>query len=110
MSRWSLILAGGEGKRLRPLTRALTGDDRPKQFCAVLGRETLLEHTRRRAALVTARERTVVVLTQTHEPFYGSLLDGMAPHGALVQPANRGTGPAILYGVLRIARLVLEVV
>jgi len=28
-----MILAGGEGMRLRPLTRRITGDDRPKQFC-----------------------------------------------------------------------------
>jgi dTDP-glucose pyrophosphorylase len=29
--RWGVILAGGDGMRLRALTRTLTGDDRPKQ-------------------------------------------------------------------------------
>ena len=38
----AIILAGGEGRRLLSLTRQLSGDDRPKQFCAVLGDETLL--------------------------------------------------------------------
>jgi hypothetical protein len=32
-----LILAGGDGVRLRPLTRALSGDGRPKQFCTLVG-------------------------------------------------------------------------
>jgi hypothetical protein len=38
MSRhaWAVILAGGDGVRLRSLTRGITGDDRPKQFCRSL--------------------------------------------------------------------------
>src|SRR3990172_10013989 len=34
--RWGIILAGGDGTRLRSLTRTITGDDRPKQFCPIL--------------------------------------------------------------------------
>jgi hypothetical protein len=33
---WALILAGGDGTRLRALTRQITGDPRPKQFCPLL--------------------------------------------------------------------------
>ena len=44
--RWGVILAGGEGKRLLSLTRRIAGDERPKQFCAIVGRETLLDQTR----------------------------------------------------------------
>src|SRR5262245_51990054 len=51
---WALILAGGDGVRLRPLTRHVAGDDRPKQFCALIGRDTLWEQTRRRAHLCVA--------------------------------------------------------
>ena len=40
--RWGVILAGGDGKRLLPLTRRISGDDRPKQFCSVMGKDTLL--------------------------------------------------------------------
>jgi mannose-1-phosphate guanylyltransferase len=51
MSRYAharaVILAGGEGKRLRSLTRLISGDNRPKQFCPIFGGETLLGHTRR---------------------------------------------------------------
>jgi hypothetical protein len=44
------------------MTRAVTGDDRPKQFCALVGSEALLTETRRRAALVAPAHRTLVVV------------------------------------------------
>jgi hypothetical protein len=48
--RWALVLVGGDGQRLRPLTRIIAGDERPKQFCRILSRQTLLEATERRVA------------------------------------------------------------
>jgi len=35
-TRWAVILAGGDGTRLRSFTRHIAGDDRPKQFCPVI--------------------------------------------------------------------------
>jgi mannose-1-phosphate guanylyltransferase len=51
-TRAAVILAGGDGSRLRPLSRLIAGDDRPKQFCPILGDETLLDRTRRRVSPV----------------------------------------------------------
>ena len=97
----AIILAGGEGRRLRSLTRRLVGDDRPKQFCPVVGHETLLAQTRRRAAHVADPARTFVVVTRTHEAYYRTALAD-APAGAVVeQPEGRGTAPAILYALMR---------
>lgn len=101
--RWALILAGGEGARLRSLTRRISGDERPKQFCPVIGRDCLLEQTRLRAAQLIAPDRTLLVLTQAHERFYAPLLRGADPGSLVVQPVGRGTAPAIFYGLLRIA-------
>ena len=97
-----MILAGGDGRRLRPLTRRIAGDERPKQFCRVLDQDTLLEQTLRRSALLAPRERTVAVVVDTHERFYAPLLSDFPPHGVAIQPENRGTAPAILYGLLRV--------
>ncbi len=102
---WAMILAGGEGVRLRGLTTAITGDDRPKQFCAVVGRRTLVEQTRDRAALIVDESHTALILTRAHERYYAPLLGGLPARNVVVQPAGRGTAPAILYGVLRIAAL-----
>ena len=101
---WAVILAGGEGFRLRPLTRSISGDDRPKQFCAVIGTDTLLSDTRRRTALIVPANRTVVVVTKRHECFYRPLLADMPEPSVAVQPENRGTGPAVLYALFRIAK------
>ena len=39
--RCAVILAGGDGTRLRAFTRRITGDERPKQFCPIFGGKTL---------------------------------------------------------------------
>ena len=72
--RWGLILAGGDGARLLPLTRLISGDDRPKQFCPLMGGETLLAQTQHRVGLTIPSDQTFVVVTRTHEPFYAPLL------------------------------------
>jgi len=104
-NRWAVILAGGDGTRLRPLTMSISGDDRPKQFCPVIGGRTLLDQTRRRVALSVTARQTVTVVTQTHEVFYKSLLTDVPAERLLVQPENKGTAPAILLSLLRIAQL-----
>jgi mannose-1-phosphate guanylyltransferase len=99
--RWALILAGGDGIRLRPLTRVVAGDERPKQFSPLFGTETLLDQTRHRISSVVPPERISIVATRKHERFFGQALRE-APGPLIVQPENRGTAPAILYGVLSI--------
>jgi mannose-1-phosphate guanylyltransferase len=82
----------------------VVGDERPKQFCPVLGAETLMERTRRRVALAIPPARTLVVLTRSHEHFYRPLVGGIPAHCVVVEPEARGTAAAIFYGAVRIAR------
>ena len=102
-NEWAVILAGGDGTRLKSLTRHIAGDERPKQFCSVLGHGTLLEETQSRAALELAPARTLYVVNRAHENYYTPILSCKASENLVVQPRNRGTAPAILYSLLRIA-------
>jgi mannose-1-phosphate guanylyltransferase len=96
---WAVILAGGDGVRLRSLTRDLAGDERPKQFCKIIGNETLLQQTARRIRHLIRPERTLVVLSRRHAQYFEP---DLTETGVLTQPENRGTAPAILYSLLSI--------
>lgn len=101
--RWGIVLAGGDGSRLQSLTRIVSGDDRPKQFCQLFGNGTLLRQARKRVARSIRPEQTVFALTRSHECYYRhELEDTSSPR--LVQPYNRGTAPPILYSLLYIAQ------
>lgn len=102
---FAVILAGGEGSRLRTLTRTISGDERPKQFCSILNNETLLDVTRRRSALKIAPKNTFYSLTNHHKNYYRPLLSSVLKRNLVVQPENKGTAPAILYSLLRLAKI-----
>ena len=101
--RWAVILAGGDGTRLQSMTRAITGDNRPKQFVPVIGGSTLLNQTRQRVALSIEPDQTLVVVTRKHRRFYKPLANEISRDLLLEQPLNKGTAPAILYALLHIA-------
>lgn len=85
-SAWAVILAGGDGVRLRPRTTLGAGDARPKQFCPLLGGETLLDRTRRRVDLLVRSDRQVVAVSRPHEAYYRYLVDELAPWGPKSMP------------------------
>lgn len=58
--RWSIVLSGGEGERLRPWVEALLGKPRPKQYCSFLGRSTRLEHAAARLSESSRRMQLAV--------------------------------------------------
>jgi mannose-1-phosphate guanylyltransferase len=102
--RWGIVLAGGDGVRLRSFTRMICGDERPKQFCPLLNGKTLLEQTLRRAELTISRERLLVSLTAHHHRWYLSE-SALHPDRRIVQPTNKGTAPPIAHSLLSIAKI-----
>ena len=106
---WGVVLAGGEGVRLRALSQRICGDHRPKQYVPVLGERTLLQRTLDRVGLGIAAARTVLVTLRNHAPYFGEpRVEPGGPH-VLVQPADRSTAAGILLPVHWIARRVFEI-
>jgi mannose-1-phosphate guanylyltransferase len=95
-NRHAIILAGGDGTRLSEITRRISGDSTPKQFCPVIGNTSLLEQTRLRAALVVDKNRILTVLNHAHERHYRDLVNEILPENLVIQPANRGTAPSCM--------------
>jgi mannose-1-phosphate guanylyltransferase len=104
-ARWAVILAGGDGARLRPLTRILSGDQRPKQFCRILGHTTLVGETAARLSQTVERESTLFVVSRHHEAFYRDELAEVPAPLIVEQPVNRGTTVAVAAALMRLRSL-----
>lgn len=92
---WSIVLAGAEGERVRPLVQRWLGRSRPKQYCTFIGTRSLFQHTLGRADRLTAAEHKVIVIDRSHAWEAWPQL-GQRPAGTVIlQPANRGTGAGI---------------
>jgi mannose-1-phosphate guanylyltransferase/DNA-binding NarL/FixJ family response regulator len=100
---WGVVLAGGEGRRLRPLVRHVHGDLRPKQYARLVGTRSLLEQTLDRVALLVPRERTVLISVRRHRRYLDEALGGRAMT-VLAQPADRGTAAGVLLPVQWVER------
>lgn len=88
-----VILSGGAGKRLWPLSR----EDRPKQFLALTGERSLIQQTALRVADPALFEPPVVVAGAEQGAEIEAQLAAAGVTGArlILEPAARSTAPAI---------------
>ena len=63
---WAVLLAGGDGTRLRSLTQKITSNARPKQFCRLFGDKSLLVPTQERLQPLFRRDRMMFVISPGH--------------------------------------------
>jgi mannose-1-phosphate guanylyltransferase len=102
--RCGIVLAGGEGKRLKDFIYQLRKSSLPKQYVNFIGTRSMLEHTFDRAERLIPRERLFTVASQDHLHYREArqqLLN--RPSRTLVlQPLNRETAPGLLLPLMHV--------
>ncbi len=99
---WVVVLAGGSGERLLPMTAEKFGRPVPKQFCRLDGRESMLGITIARARGLTESARIVVAVLEAHRKWWEEELAGIDSENVIRQSRNRGTGYALYVALLHI--------
>ena len=97
-----VVLAGGEGRRIRLFTTLRDGVVVPKQFCRFRDQRTLLATTLDRALRLAPAQQVLAVVLESHREWWEPELRRLPAANVLSQPASRGTGVAILHALARI--------
>lgn len=96
--RYAVILAGGSGTRLWPLSRRSA----PKQVRALLDDETLLQKTHQRVRRAFPPDRVFVSTLAEHVGEVRRQLPELSQGNDIVEPIGRDTAAAIGYAALRL--------
>ncbi|MFM7632126.1 MAG: mannose-1-phosphate guanylyltransferase/mannose-6-phosphate isomerase [Betaproteobacteria bacterium] len=94
-----VILSGGSGSRLWPLSRAM----RPKQFLGVTEQQTLFQLTLSRVQQLEAAGGPIIVANHEHRFLAAeqARVLGVDPSAILLEPVGRNTAPAIAVAALQ---------
>ena len=96
---YAILLAGGTGTRLWPVSRQLY----PKQLVKFIGEDSLVQSTIKRMSPVLDTEHVRIVCGQQHYHETARHMEGIglqADGKIICEPSGRNTGPAILLAVM----------
>ncbi|MCL4218604.1 MAG: NTP transferase domain-containing protein [Candidatus Hydrogenedentes bacterium] len=93
-SRWAIVLAGGNGSRMRPFIENWLGEPRPKQYCRFVGTRSMLKHTVDRAAELAPASQIVTIIGKGHRSFLETERPPL-PGRVIEQPEDCGTAVGI---------------
>jgi len=99
-SYYALVMAGGGGTRLWPLSRRA----RPKQALTLVGERTMFEHAVDRIASLFQPEEIFVVTGEEHLESLLLQAPELPRANFLLEPVGQGTAPAIGLGAVHLRR------
>lgn len=101
-NHYFVILCGGTGPRLWPLSRA----DHPKQFLTLFKGKTLLEQTYNRVRKVSSAKNIIIVSNKKYKKKIEKLLSSKIPkENFLYEPLKRNTAMAIIFTLSHIHQI-----
>jgi mannose-1-phosphate guanylyltransferase len=88
---YAVIMAGGSGTRLWPMSRR----NHPKQSLKLFGERTLFQQAVDRLDPLFPHDRILVVTKTDHVPLLQPQAPGLPPENFIIEPEGRGTAPAL---------------
>ena len=99
---WAIILAGGDGVRMREYLTTQRGLDCPKQFANIVGTRSMLRHTVERVKRLVPIQRMRIVVNSQHWKYVQAEIPAPERKSLTVLPCNRETGVGVLVPVVQI--------
>jgi mannose-1-phosphate guanylyltransferase len=94
---WAIILAGGEGERMRTTTTSWLGYHVPKQYCTFVGTRSMLQHTADRALMLASSGHIITIIGTKHRHLLSINTPHKLPGLILEQPCAKDTTPGVFY-------------
>ena len=92
---WAVVLAGGEGTRVRSFLQQHCGGSGLKQFSKIIGQRSMVRCTLDRVVRLIPPERVLVVVSTDHREDVEAELAHWPRQNIIYQPLNRDTAPGI---------------
>ncbi len=102
---WGVVLAGGEGNRLKNLVKKQFGYYKPKQYCTFIGTRSLIRHTLDRALMLIPQEHLLTVITKHQYKYALEEIGDPLINNIVTQPCTRETSAGILLPMLKINQM-----